>query len=212
MVKGKKNHCFHFKDTIDINLASYLPFHDFCIHCRTYLHFLATCLPFFRHILPQLQGFLAYLGGQQSEIDALNFLGQQIQESSNASIAKNVEEKLKAINKNWEVLKTKALTSERTQGPHLGMGNDNADGSPMAKNAVLRFPSIRARSPDSEDEEMDLIGSQQEAHLRYQLAYSELFDWLASVEGSIGSSSQDCRSLDVVMCRMQALQVGSCVC
>ena len=131
-------------------------------------------------------------------------LGKEIQESGNGTIAERVQEKLSIMNKNWEVLQERALN--QTQ-----MSVEHPMNEPSLISSVtpppLMFSPVRARSPDSDEKRINLKDSQQQAHLKYQLLFSEIFDWLSSCDESLSEAMQTCSIVEILKSRIFGVQV-----
>lgn len=128
-------------------------------------------------------------------------LGQQIQEDANDEITSKVQEKLRIMNTNWDYLQQKAL-GETTPAWDTSFIIDTNERtiSPV-------FSPIRPRSPDSDEEQMTLKNSQQQSHLKYQILFSDLFDWLSSCDTSLSRPIPSCISLDIIKTRLFATEV-----
>ena len=127
-----------------------------------------------------MKDLFGVIGGQQSEIDSLNFLGNQIMQCNDDKIRDLVQKHLDGLNENWERVKDKVLTEPSVFAPHY---EEKAAETPLF---VADNPAIYDISAilDGTDE---LRGYIEDDHLRYQLLFSDVFDWLVKCEESLRS-------------------------
>ena len=132
------------------------------------------------------------------KIDSLNILGQQIQNSANGEITNRVQNKLNIMNENWKVLQQHALDETC----------DKVENNSNTRELIQpSFSPIRSYSPDSDEEEIALRDSQQQVHLKYQLLFSDVFDWLSSCDTSLSRMVPECISMEIIKSRIFAMQV-----
>lgn len=143
------------------------------------------------------QELLSHLGSQQTQIDSLNRLGKQIQESgNNQDIVQKVQEKLDIMNGNWKILQQQTLYKDQEEDADIIQ-----DEYKIPNNGPLFHFSLTPTrgSPDSDGISED--------HYKYQVTYSELFDWLLSCEESLRRPSPVFVNADIIKSRLAGLQV-----
>lgn len=106
------------------------------------------------------------LGGQQSEVDSLNVLGNQIMQCNDENIRSLVRKHLHGLNDNWQRVKEKALAEQP-----LFVSMPMVDELAVAKDISRGWKIEEDFLPDD--------------HLRYQVLFSDVFDWLVRCEESI---------------------------
>jgi len=134
---------------------------------------------------------LAQLGSQQTQVDALNRLGKQIQESGSWEIAQRVEEKLGILNNHWTVLQQRA-TNEMNRASH------QQQTLPIRRSNSMAYPT---HTTVSEKQEIA------DEHFRYQIIFSDLFDWLASCDESLSYLPPNFINPEIIKSRIFGLQV-----
>ena len=138
------------------------------------------------------QELFGVLGGQQSEVDSLNLLGNQIMHSNDQSIREVVRKHLDGLNKNWERVKGRALSepSVFSAVPRRDYQDITEDGS---KDHI--FKSSFATG----DLESEFVP---DSHLRYQVSFSDIFDWMVRCEEALRRSVE--KHLDLEKLERQA--------
>ena len=126
----------------------------------------------------------------------MNRLGKQIQESgNNQDIVQKVQDKLDAMNSNWKTLQEQAFYKDE-EDVDIRSGEYK-----IPNNGSLFHVSLTPTrgSPDSDGISED--------HYKYQVTYSELFDWLLSCEESLRRPSPVFVNADIIKSRLAGLQV-----
>lgn len=115
-------------------------------------------------IFYSLKNLFSRIGRQESQLEELNMLALHLREVSSHDINIAIQQKMNELNDTWKKL------SERVNGtPDL---DENLSG----------------RTTDSDHNnsvDVELHNSQEELHLKYQLLYSEYFDWISSCEENL---------------------------
>ena len=112
------------------------------------------------------------LGGQQSEVDSLNILGSQIMQANDENIGKLVRKHLDGLNDNWQRVKEKALSE---QPFYLPLPVDE-------QKAGAEFDDELGIEKLKKTTNLECIPDD---HLRYQVLFSDVFDWLVICEENI---------------------------
>ena len=116
------------------------------------------------------------IGGQQSEINSLNYLGKQIIDCNDSKIRELVRTHLDGLNENWVRVKDKVLAEPSVFAPisfepEVSLGANEE--SQWKDESSMRHVSSSAQPVD---------GYVDDNHLKYQLMFSDLFDWLVKCE------------------------------
>ena len=130
-------------------------------------------------------------------------LGKQIQLSANDTVNKRVEEKLNVLNRNWDVLQERALCEVQLSD----ISWIDWSSSPSLISTPAALSPVHSPSPDSANEKIEEDETQQRAHLKYQLQFSELFDWLSSCDESLSQPMPSCTTIDILKSRIFQVQV-----
>ena len=149
------------------------------------------------------QELLSHLGSQQTQIDSLNRLGKQIQESGNRETAQRVQNRLDVMNENWKMLQQRALSDVQDLkfGENIFVQDSETQQPNNQENQIqYPFPYVEQHRQDSPELSDD--------HYKYQMIYSELFDWLLSCEESLTRQSPAFINADIIKCRLFGLQVS----
>uniref|UniRef100_A0A7M5XE85 Uncharacterized protein n=2 Tax=Clytia hemisphaerica TaxID=252671 RepID=A0A7M5XE85_9CNID len=144
---------------------------------------------------------LSHLGSQQTQIDSLNRLGKQMQESGNRETAQRVQNRLDVMNENWKLLQQRALSEAQNlkfQENIFVQESETQQLKDIENQIRYPFPHVEQHRQDSPELSDD--------HYRYQMIYSELFDWLLSCEESLIRQSPAFINADIIKCRLFGLQ------
>ena len=120
-----------------------------------------------------MKDLFGLLGGQQSEVDSLNVLGNQIMQGNDENIRELVRKHLDGLNDNWQRIKEKAISEQPLFVALPDKEENNEAASDGMEILLTRFKT----KPDEEYLPDD--------HLRYQVLFSDVFDWLVRCEESI---------------------------
>jgi len=128
----------------------------------------------------QLKDLFGLLGGHQSEVDSLNVLGEEIMQANDENIKELVRKHLDGLNDNWQRVKEKVL-SEQALFMSLPVEEQmipaHREFSGKRFQSKLNFEYIS---------DADLLEEHlPDEHLRYQILFSDIFDWLVICEESI---------------------------
>ena len=120
------------------------------------------------------------LGGHQSEVDSLNVLGEEIMHSNDENIKELVRKHLDGLNDNWQRVKEKVLSEQHLFLPlpvEEQMIPADREFSGKRSQSKLKFEYVA-----DGDLHEELLPDE---HLRYQILFSDIFDWLVICEESI---------------------------
>ena len=140
----------------------------FCIHYAILVFHFELLLRIYYVFSKDL---FSLLGGQQSEVDSLNILGSQIMQANDENIRKLVRKHLDGLNDNWQKVKEKVLLEQPFYLPlpvEQKTGAEYDDELEIEK--VKKKPNLECIPDD---------------HLRYQVLFSDVFDWLVICEENI---------------------------
>ena len=120
------------------------------------------------------------LGGHQSEVDSLNVLGEEIMQANDENIKELVRKHLDGLNDNWQRVKEKVL-SEQALFMSLPVEEQMipADREFSGKRFQSKLNFEYISDADLLEEHLP------DEHLRYQILFSDIFDWLVICEESI---------------------------
>ena len=176
------------------------------------------------------QELFSELGGQQSEIDSLNLLGKQIIGCNDSSIRDDVQTHLQNLNDNWDRVRERAMTKSRiqTMSPDqresYTISNGARNDEEPEETVVLPYRNVRMPEmtkseslesalmaqgdvPDKLEDDAELKASLQEIHLKYQLIFTDLFDWLVNCEESLRKRPGKHLELEELKSKMAELMV-----
>ena len=115
-------------------------------------------------------------------------------------ICERVQQKLDTMNENWDALQKKALSNTPAAV------KQQTDGFTLEH--VFIEPDISPYHSFDSDSDEEVQSFKQQMHFKYQMIFSELFDWLSSCDDSLSRAIPSFINVEIIRCRLFSLQVG----